>query len=223
MRIAFVFSAGRKALRHSQPRYLLACVALAMLAAAPVVTFRVLTPAKSDLSYPYIGQVPVSSAAAPSAAHTDREAAVLPAEHVEMLLAHELAHIRRHDYLVNVLQIIAEAMLFYHPAVWLISGHIRAEREVCCDDVAVAVGGDAFIYACALADLASRSPSLLNASLAANGGSLPERIGRLLNQPAQPRPRSGAAIVATVLLGLGAWGALAQSQPSRKLYEADTI
>ena len=58
----------------------------------------------------------------------------LPPEHVEALLAHELAHIRRHDYLVNILQSVAESLLFYHPAVWWISGRIRDEREVCCDD-----------------------------------------------------------------------------------------
>ena len=63
----------------------------------------------------------------------------LPAEHLEALLLHELAHIRRHDYLVNILQSVAEALLFYHPAVWWVSGHIRAERELCCDDVAVSV------------------------------------------------------------------------------------
>src|SRR6185437_9604420 len=53
----------------------------------------------------------------------------LPPEHVEALLLHELAHIRRHDYLVNILQSVAESLLFYHPAVWWLSGHIRAERE----------------------------------------------------------------------------------------------
>ncbi len=63
----------------------------------------------------------------------------LPAEHLEALLLHELAHIRRHDYLINILQSVAESLLFYHPAVWWVSGHIRAEREPCCDDVAVSI------------------------------------------------------------------------------------
>jgi hypothetical protein len=66
----------------------------------------------------------------------------LPADQVEALLLHELAHIRRHDYLVNLLQGVVEAILFYHPAVWWISGHIRVERELCCDDIAVAASGD---------------------------------------------------------------------------------
>ena len=63
----------------------------------------------------------------------------LTAGQVEAILLHELAHIRRHDYLVNLLQIFVEGLVFYHPAVWWISGVIRAERENCCDDLVVAV------------------------------------------------------------------------------------
>ena len=66
----------------------------------------------------------------------------LPAAQVEALLVHELAHIRRHDYVVNLLQSVAEALLFYHPAVWWVSNEIRKERECCCDDDAVALTGD---------------------------------------------------------------------------------
>src|SRR5207237_4946041 len=79
--------------------------------------------------------------------------ASLSPEQVEAILAHELAHIRRHDYAVNVLQTFAETLLFYHPAVWWVSKRIRVEREHCCDDVAVAVCGDAVCYAEALATL----------------------------------------------------------------------
>ena len=79
----------------------------------------------------------------------------LPPEQIEALLLHELAHIRRHDYLVNIVQSAIEALLFYHPAVWWVSGHIRAERELCCDDMAVSVSGDAVTYARALAELES--------------------------------------------------------------------
>ena len=67
----------------------------------------------------------------------------LPAGQVESILLHELAHIRRHDYLVNLMQIVVEGLVFYHPAVWWISGVIRAERENCCDDLVVATQGDA--------------------------------------------------------------------------------
>ena len=73
---------------------------------------------------------------------------------IEALLAHELAHVRRHDYLVNLLQSVVETLLFYHPAVWWVSAHVRAEREHCCDDLAVAVC-DRLVYVTALADLAA--------------------------------------------------------------------
>ena len=122
----------------------------------------------------------------------------LPPEHVEALLLHELAHIARRDYLVNVMQSIAEALLFYHPAVWWVSNQIRDERELCCDDVAVAASGDAYTYAVALAGLEACRPMHARSVLAATGGKLTARIARLLGQ-SQPerlqfsRPAAGAA------------------------------
>ena len=71
-------------------------------------------------------------------------------QQLEALLAHELAHVRRHDYLVNVLQMVAETLFFHHPAVWWTSRRIRIERELCCDDIAVQACGDAVGYAQAL-------------------------------------------------------------------------
>ncbi len=133
----------------------------------------------------------------------------LPAAQMEALLAHELAHIRRHDYLVNLLQSVAEAILFYHPAVWWVSRQIRAEREHCCDDAALeATGGDVLAYARALADLESCRPAHLHA-VAATGGSLRDRIRRLVD-PARPGshtlPAGGAAwaLSAILLVGIGA-------------------
>jgi uncharacterized protein (TIGR03435 family) len=127
----------------------------------------------------------------------------LPSEQMEALLIHELAHIRRHDYLVNILQSITEALLFYHPAVWWVSGHIRTERELCCDDEAVSIGGDAFAYALALTEIESSRPARLHAAMAANGGSLADRIGRLLGQsrPAsRTLPGPGGMVGATLLV-----------------------
>jgi len=137
----------------------------------------------------------------------------LPAEHMEALLIHELAHIRRHDYLVNMLQSVAEALLFYHPAVWWVSGHIRAERELCCDDVAARASGDVLTYARALAALESRRPAHLNSALAANGGSLAGRIARLLGQTRPvSQTHSGMGIVVTaILLAMTAVGLFGQS------------
>ena len=137
----------------------------------------------------------------------------LPAEHLEALLLHELAHIRRHDYLVNMLQSVAEALLFYHPAVWWVSGHIRAERELCCDDVAVSVSGDALTYARALAQLESYRPAHLGAAVAANGGSLADRIARLLGQ-SRPAVRTGlgpGVVAVAILLATAAYGLFGQS------------
>jgi uncharacterized protein (TIGR03435 family) len=125
----------------------------------------------------------------------------LPAEQLEALLIHELAHIRRHDYLVNILQSAAEALLFYHPAVWWISGHIRAERELCCDEVAVSVSGDALTYVRALAGLELSRPVHLRAAMAANGGSLADRISHLLGQTRPvSRTLSGPGILASAIL-----------------------
>jgi len=133
----------------------------------------------------------------------------LPPEHVEALLAHELAHVWRRDYLVNLLQSVAEAVLFYHPAVWWVSNQIRTERELCCDDVAVTASGDVLTYARALAELESCRPAHRSAAMAANGGSLLNRIGRLLGQPQRAShtlPAAGAAWALSILLlaGIGA-------------------
>jgi beta-lactamase regulating signal transducer with metallopeptidase domain len=99
---------------------------------------------------------------------------------LEAILAHELAHIRRHDYLVNLLQNLTEALLFYHPAVWWVSNLIRTEREHCCDDIAVAVcGGGKLGYAEALAKLEASINQEPDLALAATGASLVGRIRRL--------------------------------------------
>jgi uncharacterized protein (TIGR03435 family) len=148
----------------------------------------------------------------------------LPAEQLEALLLHELAHIRRHDYLVNILQSLAEALLFYHPAVWWVSGHIRAERELCCDDMAVAVSGDALTYARALAQLESYRPPHFSAAVAANGGSLSYRIARLLGQ-SRPSVRTGlgpGALTVAILLLAVAYGLFAQS-PTHPAFQSVSI
>ena len=88
----------------------------------------------------------------------------MPAVELETLLAHELAHVRRHDYLVNLLQCVVEALLFYHPAVWWVSGEVRRAREECCDDVAVSLCGDAKLYARALTNLETLRASVSNGS-----------------------------------------------------------
>ncbi len=105
---------------------------------------------------------------------------------IEALLAHELAHIRRHDYLVNLLQTAIETLLFYHPAVWWVGRQMRAERENCCDDLAVAVCGDALVYARALTELEKIRMATPRLAMAANGGSLLDRVRRLLKPEGDP-------------------------------------
>ena len=98
---------------------------------------------------------------------------------LDAILAHELAHIRRHDYLVNLLQCAVETLLFYHPAVWWASRRIREAREYCCDDLAVAACGNRVAYARALATLEELRPGSPSLALAASGAPLLQRIRRL--------------------------------------------
>jgi beta-lactamase regulating signal transducer with metallopeptidase domain/protocatechuate 3,4-dioxygenase beta subunit len=77
-------------------------------------------------------------------------AAGMPPELLEAVIAHELAHVRRFDPLVNLVQRIVETLLFYHPALWWLSRRVRAEREICCDELAVQHTGDPVVYASAL-------------------------------------------------------------------------
>jgi TonB family protein len=140
----------------------------------------------------------------------------LPAGQMEAILLHELAHIRRYDYLVNVLQRSVEGLLFYHPAVWWISHVIRAERENCCDDVVVAMSGNAHEYAVALAALEQNRWSAREPAVAATGGSLVKRIRRLL----YPRGPNGAwtplfsavILMTTAAVALVAWQATPPQQ-----------
>ena len=123
---------------------------------------------------------------------------------LEAILAHELAHVRRHDYLVNLLQTLVETLLFYHPAVWWLSRRIRTERENCCDDLAVSLCGDPHTYAKALADLEELRAGSRQLVLAATGGSLVHRVRRLLGAPPHAGRAPGwLAGCATVLVMLG--------------------
>ncbi len=105
----------------------------------------------------------------------------LPPHELESILAHELAHIKRNDYLINLLQSLVEVVLFYHPATWWISARIDEERENCCDDLAVATVGDAITYIRALAGLAELRTRTQAPALAVTGrsGQLLQRIKRI--------------------------------------------
>jgi uncharacterized protein (TIGR03435 family) len=127
------------------------------------------------------------------------------------ILAHELAHIRRHDYLINILQTAVETVLFYHPAVWWAGRRIRQERENCCDDTAIALLGDPVEYASALTGMEEIRARLPGMALAANGGDLISRIRRVLREPEQTsRPLGRSAGVALALLIAGVPALLSQ-------------
>ena len=133
---------------------------------------------------------------------------------VEAILAHELVHIRRHDYLVNIGQAVAETLLFFHPAVWWVSAQIRAEREHYCDDVAVQVCGDPVDYAAALAELEAWRSDGTALALAAVDGSLIGRVRRLLRVSAAHEPRSvswAVTLALTSALAVVAGGMFASS------------
>jgi uncharacterized protein (TIGR03435 family) len=130
----------------------------------------------------------------------------LNAAQVEAILAHELAHVRRHDYLVNLMQTLAETVLFYHPAVWWLSARIRGEREHCCDDVAVAVCGDPVGYAAALIELEEWRRGDVRLAAAATGGVLLNRVRRILCVDLAEDARASSAtmflIVVAMIAGL---------------------
>ncbi len=128
-----------------------------------------------------------------------------PPAYVEALLAHELAHIARHDYLLNLLQLAIDDLLFFNPAAWWLSARVRTERECCADAIAAREVGDPFVYARALTALETLRAAP-RPTLASSGGDLMDRITRLVT-PA--RRGSWPALVAALALALLVAGCLA--------------
>ena len=143
-----------------------------------------------------------------------------PADQLEYFLIHELAHIRRYDYVVNLLQSLTEDLLFFHPGVWWVSKLIREERENCCDDV-VRAHGDAREYASALVALEQNRWTGRETALAANGGHLMNRIQRLLDSPrATGAPiAAGAVLAAMVILSAMAFPVIATKAQANGAYQ----
>jgi bla regulator protein BlaR1 len=138
---------------------------------------------------------------------------------LEMILAHELAHIVRRDYLLNFVQALAETVFFYHPAVWYLAVVLHAEREHCCDDLASHIGGHPRQLARALAALAELTAAvpLPRLTLAAGGrrGSLLSRVERLAH--GRPARTTGLwpATTALLVLGLGLGAMVYHAQAAR--------
>ena len=115
-------------------------------------------------------------------------------DELEVVLAHELAHVRRADFFWNILQTIAETLFFFHPAVWWISARIRHERELCCDDIALRICPNPVTYASALYRLEEHRSRHLRLAMALDGHAsrhtLLMRIARILGEPMTRIPRS---------------------------------
>ena len=129
---------------------------------------------------------------------------------LESILAHELAHIRRHDFLINQFQALLELLFFYHPAFWWISARVQDEREHCCDDQAVAVCGDAITYARTLSQLeAIRQQHQVSLAMAMSGrkNHLLNRIKRIVMPYETNSPRRGNLLL-TMLLLFGMMGSM---------------
>ena len=126
----------------------------------------------------------------------------LSANQIEALLAHELAHLRRQNYLVNLMQTVVETLLFYHPVIWWVNRVIRQERELCCDDLVVSQSENRQDYILALAKTAEWQQESRSFAPASNGGNVLARLQRLLNQrPTQGNAR-GTGVALLLLLGM---------------------
>ncbi|MEM1319995.1 MAG: M56 family metallopeptidase [Bacteroidota bacterium] len=128
----------------------------------------------------------------------------LSEEEIEAILAHELAHIHRNDYLLNIILSFVEVLFYYHPAVWWLAANVRAERENCCDDIGVQLCGNSLTYAKALVSIQEMHRSAPAFALSFSGrkkNQLLNRVKRILNQP-QNKSNIMEKLAATTLLFL---------------------
>jgi Zn-dependent protease with chaperone function len=146
------------------------------------------------------------------------------------VLAHELAHIRRNDYLFSLVQMAVEAVLFFNPAVWWISRQIRREREACCDFLAVSVLGEPVGYARALADCAQETRPALEPAMALlskvdpGSGGLLDRVRRILVPGYQPELRlSWMTMAGLLVFGLMVLGGLRQGTSTAVAWAAEVL
>jgi beta-lactamase regulating signal transducer with metallopeptidase domain len=144
-------------------------------------------------------------------------------EELEVVLAHELAHVRRADFVWNLLQTVVETLFFFHPAVWWISGRVRHERELCCDDLALEVCPNPVVYASALFHLEEQRSRQLHLAMALDGNqgrqTLRMRIARILGEqaafamPGERRFSLAAVVAGALVLLLSAPQVIASLRP----------
>jgi beta-lactamase regulating signal transducer with metallopeptidase domain len=135
---------------------------------------------------------------------------LLGPEELEVVLAHELAHVLRADFFWNLVQTLIETLFFFHPVVWWVSGRVRHERELCCDDLALKICPNPIVYASALFHLEEHRSRQMRLAMALDGHQSPQtlrmRIARILgetlpmNAPGSLRPFSAAAVFAAVIV-----------------------
>jgi hypothetical protein len=135
----------------------------------------------------------------------------MPPDMLEAVIAHELAHLRRQDLWINLLQRVVETLLFYHPAVWWLSRRLRAERELCCDELAVAATGRRLEYVQALEHVARQRVALVEPLLTAGirgerNMRLLQRVRNVLGLSAASERSLWPAGLLALALPLGAWG-----------------
>ncbi len=120
---------------------------------------------------------------------------------IEAILAHELSHIRRHDFLINIIQSSIEVVFFYHPGVWLLGSTIRAERENCCDDMAIGLTGSKLSLALALTHVEEwKLNNNLALGFSGNNNSLLNRIKRIINNETMKAQHREGNLLATVIV-----------------------
>ncbi|QDU07477.1 M56 family metallopeptidase [Gimesia aquarii] len=140
----------------------------------------------------------------------------LSPDQLDAILAHELAHIRRHDYLVNLFQLLTESLLFYHPVTWILSRQIRIEREFCCDDAAIAACNDKSVLVQALAKVESSRPIPAHAlSLFGRETSMSLQRARRIMGRSHNVPHTGivgiCALLFAVIVGFGVADSMRQA------------
>ena len=129
----------------------------------------------------------------------------LSTDHIEAIIAHELAHVKRFDHVVAAMQAVIETFLFFHPGVWWLSRQIRVEREHCCDELAAHILGDTPRYARALLELESKRSRFGSYALSVHDGNLLSRIRRLMTASSKKRKNSGYTMLLIVFMFMMGW------------------
>jgi bla regulator protein BlaR1 len=146
---------------------------------------------------------------------------------VEAILAHELAHIRRNDYLINMFQSFVEVLFFFHPAIWWLSDRIRAEREHCCDDIALAVCGDKMSLAHALVKVAEwQTAPRMAMAFASKRPLLLQRVQRVLGLTPKPSRTFGSLPIMlfamTLAIGLSVYAVAQKTEKAKEKEKKST-